>query len=105
MCPGTEPLQTSVYLPHHLQWPQVSVRMQQPTVTLSHADKWTKPGCRFALIPVFWSVCLRCVCSPGYVGDDCSVDYNDCEEHRCQNGAQCVDELNGYACVCPEGYR
>lgn len=47
----------------------------------------------------------RCVCSPGYVGDDCSVDYNDCEEHRCQNGAQCVDELNGYSCICPEGYR
>uniref|UniRef100_A0AAX7UH19 Slit homolog 1a (Drosophila) n=1 Tax=Astatotilapia calliptera TaxID=8154 RepID=A0AAX7UH19_ASTCA len=46
----------------------------------------------------------RCVCSPGYVGDDCSVDYNDCEEHRCQNGAQCVDELNGYSCICPEGY-
>uniref|UniRef100_A0A8C5E9N0 Slit homolog 1a (Drosophila) n=1 Tax=Gouania willdenowi TaxID=441366 RepID=A0A8C5E9N0_GOUWI len=47
----------------------------------------------------------RCVCSPGYVGDDCSVDYNDCEEHRCQNGAQCVDELNGYSCICPEGYN
>lgn len=65
----------------------------------------------------FWAVCweiddlyfvflhCRCVCSPGYVGDDCSVDYNDCEEHRCQNGAQCVDELNGYSCICPEGYR
>lgn len=47
----------------------------------------------------------RCVCSPGYVGDDCSLDYNDCEEHRCQNGAQCMDELNGYSCICPEGYR
>lgn len=50
-------------------------------------------------------VYYRCVCSPGYVGDDCSIDYNDCEEHRCQNGAQCVDELNGYSCVCTEGYR
>lgn len=48
---------------------------------------------------------FRCVCSPGYVGDDCSVDYDDCEEHRCQHGAQCVDELNGYSCICPEGYR
>lgn len=50
-------------------------------------------------------VCCRCVCSPGYVGDDCSLDYDDCEEHRCQNGAQCLDELNGYSCICPEGYR
>lgn len=47
----------------------------------------------------------RCVCSPGYVGDDCSIDYNDCEEHRCQNGAQCVDELSGYSCICPKGFR
>lgn len=47
----------------------------------------------------------RCVCSPGYVGDDCSVDYNDCGDHRCQNGAQCIDELNGYSCVCHQGYR
>lgn len=47
----------------------------------------------------------RCMCSPGYVGDDCSIDYNDCEGHRCQHGAQCVDELNGYSCICPDGYR
>uniref|UniRef100_A0A665VJX1 Slit homolog 1 protein n=1 Tax=Echeneis naucrates TaxID=173247 RepID=A0A665VJX1_ECHNA len=46
----------------------------------------------------------KCVCSPGYVGEYCSINYNDCVEHRCQNGAQCVDELNGYSCICPEGY-
>ena len=56
-----------------------------------------------SLITVF--LYCRCVCSPGYVGDDCSLDYNDCEEHRCQNGAQCMDELNGYSCICPEGYK
>uniref|UniRef100_A0A674BPL8 Slit homolog 1 protein n=1 Tax=Salmo trutta TaxID=8032 RepID=A0A674BPL8_SALTR len=46
----------------------------------------------------------QCVCSPGYVGDDCSVDYDDCEENRCQNRAQCVDQLNGYSCSCLDGY-
>uniref|UniRef100_A0A8C8IVZ8 Slit homolog 1a (Drosophila) n=1 Tax=Oncorhynchus tshawytscha TaxID=74940 RepID=A0A8C8IVZ8_ONCTS len=49
-------------------------------------------------------VCCRCVCSPGYVGDDCSVDYDDCEENRCPNRAQCVDQLNAYSCSCPDGY-
>uniref|UniRef100_A0A8C7HCU3 Slit homolog 1 protein n=1 Tax=Oncorhynchus kisutch TaxID=8019 RepID=A0A8C7HCU3_ONCKI len=46
----------------------------------------------------------QCVCSPGYVGDDCSVDYDDCEENRCPNRAQCVDQLNAYSCSCPDGY-
>ncbi|XP_068607543.1 slit homolog 1 protein-like [Brachionichthys hirsutus] len=46
----------------------------------------------------------RCVCIPGWVGPDCSIDYNECIEHRCQNGAQCVDHLDGYSCTCPQGY-
>uniref|UniRef100_A0A8C7UAE0 Slit homolog 1 protein n=1 Tax=Oncorhynchus mykiss TaxID=8022 RepID=A0A8C7UAE0_ONCMY len=46
----------------------------------------------------------QCLCSPGYVGDDCSVDYDDCKENRCPNRAQCVDQLNAYSCSCPDGY-
>uniref|UniRef100_A0A8C9S1Q5 Slit homolog 1a (Drosophila) n=1 Tax=Scleropages formosus TaxID=113540 RepID=A0A8C9S1Q5_SCLFO len=46
----------------------------------------------------------KCVCPPGYVGNDCSVNYNDCGEHRCQNRAQCVDRVNGYTCACVDGY-
>uniref|UniRef100_A0A4W6EH69 Slit homolog 1b (Drosophila) n=1 Tax=Lates calcarifer TaxID=8187 RepID=A0A4W6EH69_LATCA len=49
-------------------------------------------------------VCSRCVCIPGWVGPDCGIDYNECVDHRCQNGAQCVDHLDGYTCVCPQGY-
>lgn len=60
---------------------------------------------------VYVSVCVflvsrcRCVCIPGWVGPDCSIDYNECVDHHCQNGAQCVDHLDGYSCVCPQGYR
>lgn len=50
-------------------------------------------------------VCFRCECPPGYVGEHCELDYNDCEDNKCHNGAQCIDALNGYTCVCPEGYR
>lgn len=49
--------------------------------------------------------CFRCECTPGYVGEHCESDYNDCEENKCQNGGQCIDAINGYTCVCPEGYR
>lgn len=97
VCSRKKPLQTSVYLPHHHIWTQVCL-LPEAEVTVNTLTR----RCVFTLI---WLLFCRCVCSPGYVGDDCSVNYNDCEEHRCQNRAQCVDELNGYSCVCPEGYR
>ncbi|KAJ0051028.1 hypothetical protein NL108_012277 [Boleophthalmus pectinirostris] len=46
----------------------------------------------------------RCVCAPGWVGPDCGSDYDECLNHRCQNGAQCVDKLDGYSCLCPKGF-
>lgn len=49
--------------------------------------------------------CPRCECAPGYVGTNCSKDFDDCQDHRCQNNARCVDEVNGYSCLCAEGYR
>ncbi|KAK2109360.1 hypothetical protein P7K49_014525 [Saguinus oedipus] len=35
----------------------------------------------------------RCECVPGYTGDDCSKNQDDCRNHRCQSGAQCVNEF------------
>lgn len=49
--------------------------------------------------------CPRCECVPGYVGTNCSEDFDDCQDHRCQNNARCLDEVNGYSCLCTEGYR
>lgn len=47
----------------------------------------------------------RCECAPGYAGGNCTEKQDDCRDHRCQNGAQCVDEANGYSCLCTQGYR
>lgn len=39
--------------------------------------------------------------SPGYRGQNCEIDIDDCPGHLCQNGATCIDGLNSYTCECP----
>lgn len=33
-----------------------------------------------------------------------SIDVDDCLNHTCQNGASCVDGVNGYSCTCVLGF-
>ncbi|KAG7469638.1 hypothetical protein MATL_G00131040 [Megalops atlanticus] len=43
-----------------------------------------------------------CVCPPGFEGDRCDVDTDDCRSSPCHLG-KCVDGLNSYSCICPPG--
>ncbi|XP_072293357.1 protein eyes shut homolog [Eucyclogobius newberryi] len=45
-----------------------------------------------------------CICTPGWSGQNCGINVNDCVQHWCQNGGTCVDEIDGYSCLCPKGY-
>ncbi|XP_051532915.1 protein crumbs homolog 2a [Myxocyprinus asiaticus] len=45
-----------------------------------------------------------CQCQPGYTGENCSVDINECESKPCHNGGSCEDMVNGYMCLCAEGF-
>ena len=31
-------------------------------------------------------------------------DIDECASHACENGAACVDGVNGYTCACVDGY-
>ena len=33
------------------------------------------------------------------------IDIDDCAKKPCRNGAQCVDKVNSYQCVCKTGYK
>ena len=46
----------------------------------------------------------RCECVPGYAGELCQYDVNECESHPCLNGATCIDLPANYSCVCPPAY-
>nr|XP_039268068.1 cubilin-like [Styela clava] len=47
---------------------------------------------------------LTCLCDPGWIGDNCDYNSNECSSNPCQNGGTCVDGINGYSCSCNSGY-
>ncbi|XP_048844777.1 protein crumbs homolog 2-like [Brienomyrus brachyistius] len=45
-----------------------------------------------------------CVCLPGFTGETCSVDVDECQSLPCLNGGSCVDLADAYQCFCPPGF-
>lgn len=46
-----------------------------------------------------------CQCLPGYDGQNCEREINECRSHPCQNGGTCIDLVGHYICSCPPGTR
>lgn len=42
-------------------------------------------------------------CMPGYTGQNCEIEINECQSHPCQNGGSCIDLVGHYVCSCPPG--
>ncbi|XP_042333974.1 protein crumbs homolog 2 [Sceloporus undulatus] len=45
-----------------------------------------------------------CRCQPGFDGETCSINVDECISQPCQNGGSCVDLVNSYECHCLPGY-
>lgn len=47
---------------------------------------------------------FRCVCTPGFNGQTCEENVNDCSKNPCLNGGTCTDKVNDFVCRCVPGY-
>lgn len=47
---------------------------------------------------------FSCHCLPGFTGDKCQTDMNECLSEPCKNGGTCSDYVNSYTCKCQVGF-
>ncbi|XP_052276035.1 uncharacterized protein LOC127875217 isoform X2 [Dreissena polymorpha] len=67
--------------------------------TLSHCDVF---NCRFGTC-AFNATGKFCQCFPGFKGDTCNDDIDDCSGNPCAHGS-CVDHVNSFECKCHTGF-
>ena len=55
------------------------------------------------------SEAFNCTCEPGYTGERCDIDINECDlpgnTDACKNGGFCDDAVNSYVCLCRDGFH
>ena len=49
---------------------------------------------------------FTCACKPGWAGNVCEVDIDECASSPCENGGACEEEkIDGFKCLCAVGFR
>ncbi|XP_048418809.1 aggrecan core protein-like isoform X5 [Stegostoma tigrinum] len=45
-----------------------------------------------------------CECPPGFAGEHCDIDIDECHSSPCLNGATCFDGIDSFKCLCLPSY-
>lgn len=45
-----------------------------------------------------------CQCRPGFTGDHCEINIDDCGSSPCLNSGTCIDEIDTFRCRCMPGF-
>jgi hypothetical protein len=91
------PTSTSKRLP----FPQKTTTQATPMLALSTATYKTS----FDSLALLKSLIdFTCYCVPGYTGNYCQIDVNECLAMPCSVNATCIDRINSYECKCPAGF-
>ena len=47
---------------------------------------------------------FSCECRPGFEGEHCEIEVDECASQPCRNGAICKDYVNSFVCECQPGF-
>ena len=47
---------------------------------------------------------FNCSCDPGFTGELCQTNIDDCVGGRCSGNGECLDGVNTFTCECSPGY-
>ena len=47
---------------------------------------------------------FNCRCDPGFTGEQCQTNIDDCVGVRCSGNGECLDGVNSFTCECSPGY-
>ena len=45
-----------------------------------------------------------CMCDPGYTGEVCQTNIDDCVGVNCSGNGECMDGVNTFTCECRPGF-